>query len=182
MTSVREDVGNAYSTTPYSSSLKVRGLKNRTRQRQLLICQLLRTGVNSYRTTGGAMLNIRLYLATVAVLALAGYGWGLWQHQTGWQGGRTALLAEQMRQTEKQRIEVEQRQQEVETKAAEAEQQGEAKTVTITKEVIRYVKTPGRTVCVFPDERVQLKARAVANANFIPGFDDPAVQDATSGK
>ena len=30
------------------------------------------------------MLNIRIYLATVAVLSLAGYGWGLWQHQTGW--------------------------------------------------------------------------------------------------
>lgn len=128
------------------------------------------------------MLNWRLYLITVSALSLAGYGWGLYQHNAGWREGREALLTEQMRQTEKQRVEVEQRQQEVETKAAEAEQQGEAKTVTITKEVIRYVKTPGRTVCVFPDERVQLRARAVANANFIPGFDGPAVQDATASQ
>lgn len=35
-------------------------------------------------------MNIRLYLATVAALALAGYGWGLWQHQTGWRGGLNA--------------------------------------------------------------------------------------------
>ena len=41
------------------------------------------------------MLNIRIYLATVAVLSLAGYGWGLWQHQTGWRDGREALIAEQ---------------------------------------------------------------------------------------
>lgn len=128
------------------------------------------------------MLNWRLYLITVSALSLAGYGWGLYQHNTGWREGREELLDEQMRQTENQRIEVEQRQQEVETKAAEAEQQGEAKTVTITKEVIRYVKTPGRTVCVFPPERVQLRARAVANANSLTGFDEAAVQDAAAGK
>lgn len=128
------------------------------------------------------MLNWRLYLITASALSLAGYGWGLYQHNAGWREGREVLLAEQMRQTEKQRVEAEQRQQEVETKAVEAEQQGEAKTVTITKELVRYVKIPGRTVCVFPPERVQLKARAAANSSAIPGFDDPAVQDAAPGQ
>ena len=128
------------------------------------------------------MMNIRIYLATVAVLSLAGYGWGLWQHQTGWQEGRTALLAEQSEVAEKLRQENAQRQQVEDTKAAEAEQQGEAKTITITKELIRYVQTPNRVKCDSPLERVQLRARAAANANFIPGFDGEAVPDGNAGK
>lgn len=128
------------------------------------------------------MLNIRLYLTTVAVLALAGYGWGLWQNHTGWQGGRTALLAEQSEAAEMLRKENDQRQQVEDTKAAEAEQQGAAKTITITKELIRYVQTPNRVKCDPPLERVQLRARAAANANFIPGFDGEAVPDGNAGK
>lgn len=128
------------------------------------------------------MLNIRLYLATVAVLALAGYGWGLWQHQTGWREGRNALLAEQSEAAEKLRQENAQRQQVEDTKAAEAEQQGEAKTITITKELIRYVQTPNRVKCDSPPERVQLRARAAANANFIPGFDGEAMPGGNASK
>ena len=128
------------------------------------------------------MLNIRLYIATVAVLALAGYGWGLWQHQTGWREGRNALLAEQSDVAEKLRQENAQRHHVEDTKAAEAEQQGEAKTITITKELIRYVQTPNRVKCDSPPERVQLRARAAANANFIPGFDGEAVPDGNASK
>lgn len=128
------------------------------------------------------MLNIRIYLATVAALALAGYGWGLWQHHTGWREGRNALLAEQSEAAEKLRKANTQRQQVEDTKAAEAERQGEAKTVTITREVVRYVQTPGRNVCLFDDRRLRIKADAVANASNIPGFDDTTVQDAAAGK
>lgn len=128
------------------------------------------------------MLNIRLYLATVAVLALAGYGWGLWQNHTGWQEGRTALLAEQSEAAEKLRKENAQWQQVEDTKAAEAEQQGEAKTVTITREVVKYVQTPGRNVCQFDDRRLRIKADAVANANFASGFDAPPVPVGNAGK
>jgi hypothetical protein len=128
------------------------------------------------------MLNWRFYLIAVSALSLAGYGWGLYQYNAGRQEGREALLAEQMRQTEKQRIEVEQRQQVVESKAAEAEQHGAAKTVTITQEVIRYVKIPGRTVCQYDSDRLRIKAAAVTNANAIAGFDAPAVSDATASK
>ena len=128
------------------------------------------------------MLNIRLYLATVAALALAGYGWGLWQNHIGWLEGRAALQDEQSEAAEKLRQENTHRQQVEDTKAAEAEQQGEAKTITITKELIRYVQTPNRVKCDPPLERVQLRARAAANANFIPGFDDEAVQGGHAGK
>lgn len=128
------------------------------------------------------MLNIRLYLATVAVMTLSCYGWGLWQHQTGWREGRNDLLAEQSEAAEKLRQENAQRQHVEDTKAVEAEQQGEAKTVTITKELIRYVQTPNRVKCDPPLERVQLRARAAANANSIPGFDGEAVPDGNAGK
>ena len=128
------------------------------------------------------MMNIRLYLATVAALTLAGYGWGLWQHQTGWRDGRNALLAEQSEAAEKLRQENTQRQQVEDAKAAAVEKQGEAKTVTITKELIRYVQTPGRNVCQFDDRRLRIKADAVANASFIPGFDGEAVPDGNAGK
>ena len=128
------------------------------------------------------MLNIRLYIATVAVLALAGYGWGLWQNHTGWQEGRNALLAEQSEAAEKLRKANTQRQQVEDTKAAEAERQGEAKTVTITREVVRYVQTPGRNVCLFDDRRMRIKADAVANASNIPGFDGEAVPDGNASK
>jgi len=128
------------------------------------------------------MMNIRLYLATVAVLALAGYGWGLWQHHTGWVDGRDALIAEQSEAAEKLRQENTQRQQVEDTKAAAVEKQGEAKTVTITKELIRYVQIPGRNVCLFDDRRLRIKADAVANANFASGFDAPPVPVGNAGK
>lgn len=128
------------------------------------------------------MPNIRLYLATVAVLALACYGWGIWQHQTGWREGRNALLAEQSEAAEKLRKENVQRQHVEDAKAAEAEQHGEAKTVTITREAVKYVQTPGRNVCLFDDRRLRIKADAVANANFASGFDAPPVPDAAAGK
>ena len=128
------------------------------------------------------MLNIRIYLATVAVLSLAGYSWGLWRHQTGWRDGRDALIAAQSEAAEQLRQENAQRQQVEDTKATEAEQQGEAKTITITKELIRYVQTPNRVKCDSPPERVQLRARAAANTNFIPGFDGEAVPDGNASK
>ena len=127
-------------------------------------------------------MNIRLYRATVAVLSLAGYGWGLWQHHTGWADGRAALTAEQSEAAEKLRKEDTHRQLVEDTKAVEAERQGEAKTVTITKELIRYVQTPNRVKCDPPLERVQLRARAAANASNIPGFDGEAVPDGNAGK
>lgn len=132
------------------------------------------------------MLTLRLYVLTVAGLALAGYAWGQWQYHDGysegWAGGRKELLTEQFAQTEKQRTENAKWQQVEDTKAAEAQQQGEAKTITITKELIRYVQTPNRVKCDAPPERVQLRARAAANANLIPGFDGEAVPAGDASK
>lgn len=119
-------------------------------------------------------LTYRLYIAAALVVALAFVGWRL--YSSGWNNGRATLVAEQQAKALAQLAKQTTRQQANDLKAAAADDEGKAKTVTITQEVIRYVKTPGRNVCVFDDARVQLKSRAVDNANTIPGYDDAAVQ------
>lgn len=119
-------------------------------------------------------LTYRLYIAAALVVALVFVGWRL--YSSGWNNGRAALVAEQQAKAQAQLAKQTTRQQANDSKAAAADDEGKAKTVTITQEVIRYVKTPGRNVCVFDDARVQLKSRAVDNANAIPGYDDAAVQ------
>lgn len=119
-------------------------------------------------------LTYRLYIAAALVVALAFVGWRL--YSSGWNNGRAALVAEQQAKAQAQLAKQTTRQQANDSKAAAADDEGRAKTVTITQEVIRYVKTPGRNVCVFDDTRVRLKSRAVDNANTIPGYDDAAVQ------
>lgn len=121
-------------------------------------------------------MNLKIY-AVLFGLAVAGFwGYGLLQYNNGWKEGRAALVAEQQAKAQAQLAKQTTRQQANDSKAAAADDEGKAKTVTITQEVIRYVKTPGRNVCVFDDTRVQLKSRAVDNANTIPGYDDAAVQ------
>lgn len=120
------------------------------------------------------MNRINLYLSLLAVTAAIVVGWHL--YSIGWDSGRAALVAEQQAKAQAQLAKQTTRQQANDSKAAAADDEGKAKTVTITQEVIRYVKTPGRNVCVFDDTRVQLKSRAVDNANAIPGYDGATVQ------
>lgn len=119
-------------------------------------------------------LTYRLYITAALVVALAFVGWRL--YSSGWDNGRAALVAEQQAKAQARLAKQTTRQQANDSKASAADDEGKAKTVTLTQEVIRYVKTPGRNVCVFDDTRVQLKSRAVDNANAIPGYDGAAVQ------
>lgn len=64
----------------------------------------------------------------------------------------------------------------VEQKAAAATEEGKVIYRTITRDVVKYVQSPNRTVCKFDDDAVQLRQRAIDAANTIPGFDEPAVQ------
>lgn len=121
-------------------------------------------------------MNLKIY-AILFGLAVAGFwGYGLLQYNNGWKEGRQKLVQQQMAKALAQLAKQTTRQQANDSKAAAADDEGKTKTVTITQEVIRYVKTPGRNVCVFDDTRVQLKSRAVDNTNTIPGYDDAAVQ------
>ncbi|HDK6688029.1 TPA: hypothetical protein MXD89_001579 [Klebsiella quasipneumoniae] len=64
----------------------------------------------------------------------------------------------------------------VEEKAATANEAGKVIYKTITRDVVKYVQSPNRTVCRFDDAAVQLRQRAIDAANSIPGFDESAVQ------
>ena len=64
----------------------------------------------------------------------------------------------------------------VEEKAAAATAESKVIYRTITREVVKYVQSPDRTVCQFDDAAVQLRQRAIDAANSISGFDAGAVQ------
>ncbi|HID4130781.1 TPA: hypothetical protein ACXE8V_001082 [Pluralibacter gergoviae] len=64
----------------------------------------------------------------------------------------------------------------VEEKAAAATAQAQVVYKTITRDVVKYVQSPNRTVCKFDSGAVQLRQRAIDAANSITGFDADAVQ------
>lgn len=114
-------------------------------------------------------LTYRLYIAAALVVALAFVGWRL--YSSGWDNGRAALVAEQQAKAQAQLAKQTTRQQANDSKATAADTKGAARTVTITQEVVKYIKTPGRNVCTFDEARVKLKQAAVDNANRIEGYD-----------
>ncbi|MCR4457588.1 hypothetical protein [Pseudescherichia sp. L3] len=61
-------------------------------------------------------------------------------------------------------------------KAAQASDEGRIIYRTITRDVVKYVQDPNRTVCAFDDESVRLRQRAIDAANSISGFDAAPVQ------
>ena len=64
----------------------------------------------------------------------------------------------------------------VEKKAAVANAEARVIYRTITREVVKYVQDPNRTVCKFDNESVRLRQRAIDAANAISGFDAGTVQ------
>lgn len=117
-------------------------------------------------------------LSNTATLTAAGlltvWLYGGYQYNRGWDAGRLDLVTEQTQKAQAELAKKTQRQQQDESKAAAADNEGKTKSEVITREVVKYIKTPGRSVCTFDDARVLLKSRAVANANAIPGYDDDA--------
>ena len=63
----------------------------------------------------------------------------------------------------------------IEDKAAVATAEGKVIYRTITRDVVKYVQSPDRTMCQFDDNAVQLRQRAIDAANSISGFDAGAV-------
>lgn len=116
-------------------------------------------------------MNLRTNIIIVALGAAACWLLAKNIYSNGWNEGRQNLIQQQAEQARAKLAKQTARQQANDSKAAAADDEGEAKTVTITQEVIRYVKTPGRNVCVFDDTRVKLKQAAVDNANHIEGYD-----------
>lgn len=116
---------------------------------------------------------INRIIAALAVLACVVY----LAYSTGWDKGRANLVAQQAAKAEK----VQRQQEKNDEKAHAADEAGKVKTVTITKEVIKYVQNPDRTRCIFDDNRVRIKRDAADNANQIPGYDGDPVQDGRAG-
>lgn len=116
-------------------------------------------------------MNLKVYLLTCAAAVLLVIGAYYNGHSSGWKEGRAALVNQQRQQAQARLEKQITRQQQNDTRAAAAEQQGMARTVTITQEVVKYIKTPGRNVCTFDEARVKLKQAAVDNANHIEGYD-----------
>lgn len=121
-------------------------------------------------------MNLKVYFVIIVAWFLTAFAYGQWQYHMGWNVGRHNLVQQQQAKAQAQLAKQTTRQQANDSKAAAADDEGKAKTVTITQEVIRYVKTPGRNVCTFDTDRLSLKSAAVDNANSIPGYDDAAVQ------
>lgn len=112
-----------------------------------------------------------LYVAAFVLVAGAYHIYGIMQYREGWKEGQAALVTQQRQRAQAKLEKQITRQQQNDTRAAAAEQQGAARTVTITQEVVKYIKTPGRNVCTFDEARVKLKQAAVDNANHIEGYD-----------
>ncbi|EEK8036570.1 hypothetical protein G3156_004391 [Salmonella enterica subsp. enterica serovar Montevideo] len=116
-------------------------------------------------------MNPKVYLIIRVAVAVLFVLYGKVQYHNGWKEGRAALVAEQQEKAQAKLAKQITRQQQDYTRAAAAEQQGAARTVTITQEVVKYIRTPGRNVCTFDEARVKLKQAAVDNANHIEGYD-----------
>lgn len=116
-------------------------------------------------------MNLRTLIAVGVICCFISLVYGYLQYRSGWNEGRAALVTQQRQQAQARLEKQITRQQQNNTRAAAAEQQGAARTVTITQEVVKYIKTPGRNVCTFDEARVKLKQAAVDNANHIEGYD-----------
>lgn len=116
-------------------------------------------------------MNLKVHIIIWAAVAVLFVVYGKVQYHNGWNEGRATLVTQQRQQAQAKLEKQVTRQQQNDTRAAAAEQQGAARTVTITQEVVKYIKTPGRNVCTFDEARVNLKQHAVDNANHIEGYD-----------
>lgn len=119
-------------------------------------------------------MNLKATVVAGACFIALAYAHGIYQYRSGWNEGRANLVSRQQQKAQDELAKKTRRQQQDESKAAAADNEGKTKSEVITREVVKYIKTPGRSVCTFDAERVQLKSRAVANANSVPGYDDDA--------
>ena len=117
-------------------------------------------------------MNLKLLAGLTAAAFLAAGLSYFWGYHKAWDAGRQNLVAQQ-KQKAQVRLEKQQaRQQKDDTRGAAADDKGRTETQTVTREVVKYIQTPGRNVCKFDDARVQLKRRAAENANHIEGDDN----------
>lgn len=125
-------------------------------------------------------MNLKFICWALAVGLLVSFFYGQWQYRNGWKEGRQNLVQQQQAKAQAQLAKQTTRQQANDSKAAAADESGKATAEVITRDVIKYIKTPDRSEPQFSDERVRIKSAAADNAACIPEFDDCSVQAGAS--
>lgn len=122
--------------------------------------------------------SLRIYVITIAVMIAIAIGYGKIRYLNGWYAHSAKVNADYALRKQK----ADSRLMPAEQKAAKAGAEGKVIYRTITRDVVKYVQDPNRTVCRFDDDAVSMRQRAIDAANNISGFDGPAVQTQPSGK
>ena len=125
-------------------------------------------------------MNLKIYAVLFGLAVAVFWGYGLLQYNNGWKEGRQKLVQQQQAKAQANLAKQTTRQQANDLRAAAADESGKATAEVITRDVIKYIKTPGRSEPQFSDERVRIKSAAADNAACIPEFDDCSVQAGAS--
>ncbi|MDM3265696.1 hypothetical protein OGW15_12395 [Citrobacter sp. Cf039] len=112
----------------------------------------------------------RLTAIIIALLVLSASCFSFWR--MGWNAHADHINNMAAKKKEKAEKAIEP----VEQKAAEQKDEGRVIYRTITRDVVRYVQDPNRTVCNFDDDAIRLRQQAIDAANTIPGFDAATMQ------
>lgn len=127
---------------------------------------------------GQMTFSLRAYLISIAVMIAIAIGYGEIRFLNGWQAHSTKVNADYAMKKQKAEAKLIP----TEQKAAAANADGKVIYRTITRDMVKYVQDPNRTVCRFDDDAVSMRQRAIDAANNIAGFDEPAVQAQPGGK
>ncbi|MGK3116679.1 hypothetical protein [Candidatus Pantoea formicae] len=116
--------------------------------------------------------SLRAYLITIFAMIVIGIGYGEIRYLNGWYAHSAKVNSDYALKKQK----AEARLVPIEQKAATATADGKVIYRTITRDVVKYVQDPNRSVCRFDNNAVSMRQRAIDAANNIAGFDVPAVQ------
>ncbi|WP_447872009.1 hypothetical protein [Serratia fonticola] len=109
-------------------------------------------------------------IISIAILIIIVSCWASWREGWNSHADHVNALAALKRDKAEKVI------QPVEQKAAQAKDEGKVIYKTITRDVVKYVQSPNRTVCKFDDASIELRQRSIDAANSISGFDATTMQ------
>jgi len=122
--------------------------------------------------------SLRAYLIPIVAMIAIAIGYGEIRYRNGWYAHSAKVNADYALKKQKAEAKLVP----IEKKAATANADGKVIYRTITRDVVKYVQDPNRTLCRFDDDAVSMRQRAIDAANNISGFDEPAVQTQLSWK
>ncbi|MBI0520935.1 hypothetical protein F6Q07_23080 [Pectobacterium parmentieri] len=117
-------------------------------------------------------MSIRATVIIILALILLGIAYGEFRYHAGWNAHAEKIVADAAKQKEAAEKEI----QPIEQKAAQEAVEAKIIYRTITRDVVKYVQSPNRTVCRLDDDSVRLRQQAIDAANSITGFDAATVQ------